>query len=252
MTDLTEYFSFQGQIFIGQRNADGTRQPARWVFDGSALSWALSVKTEDKRESWSGTRGLAARLKTERDMTIKVTLGQLNLSNLVNASDGSRVDIVSGTASGEAIGSVAAGDVWALKYSAVSAVVLTATGPVTLVLNTDYTYNADTGVIKFLTTKTGVTAAYSYAAHSVVTAFTGGNLAWYLLFDGMNTVVGAEGKVVGEVYNISWDPASEITWINEAFGDLPLSGKAMLDPYRQGDAQYGGYARVKYIDPTPV
>lgn len=252
MADLTEYFSFQGQISIGERNPDGTRKPAQWVFDASAMSWAMAVTTEDKRESWSGTRGLAARLKTGRDMTVNLTLAQLNTANSVKAMDGSRVDIVSGSASGEVIGDVVAGDVWALKYSAVSSVVLTATGPTTLLEGTDYTLNADTGVIKFLTAKTGVTGAYSYAAHSVVTAFSGGNKAWYLLFDGMNTVVGAEGKVLGEVYNLSLDPASEIAWINESFGEMALTGAALLDPYRQGDPQYGGYARVKYIDPTPA
>lgn len=251
MPELTEYFSFQGQISIGLRNADGTRQPAQWVFDASAMSWALSVTAEEKRESWSGSRGLGARLKTARDMTVNLTLAQLNLANSSKALDGTRVDIASGSASGEVIGDVVAGDVWALKYSAVSSVVLTASGPVTLDVGTDYTVNPDTGVIKFLTTKAAVTGAYSYAAHSVVTAFTGGNQAWYLLFDGLNTVVGSEGKVVGEVYNLSLDPAAEVAWINDTFGELVLSGKALLDPYRQGDPQYGGYARVKYIDPTP-
>ena len=252
MADLTEYFSFQGQISIGERNPDGTRKPAQWVFDASAMSWALSVTAEEKRESWSGSRGLGARLKTARDMTVNLTLGQLNIANSVKALDGTRVDIVSGSVTGEVIGNVKAGDVWALKYSAVSAVVLSATGPVTLVAGTDYTLNADTGIIKFLSTQTAVTAAYSYAAHSVVTAFSGGNKAWYLLFDGLNTVVGAEGKVLGEVYNLSLDPAAEVAWINASFGELALTGKALLDPVRQGDAQYGGYARVKYIDPTPV
>lgn len=251
MADLTEYFSFQGKISIGERNADGTRKPAQWVFDASAMSWAQSVTVEEKREAWSGVRGLGATLKTARDMTINLTLAQLNIGNAVRAMDGSRVDITSGSATGEVIGNVVAGDVWALKYSAVSSLVLSKTPSGTLTLGTDYTVNVDTGMVYFLTTNAGVTAAYSYAAQSVVTAFTGGNKAWYLLFDGMNTVIGAEGKCIGEVYNIDLQPASEIAWINESFGELALTGRARLDPYRQPDAQYGPYARVKYIDPTP-
>lgn len=250
MSESTEYFSGQGRVYIGNRNSDGSRAPARWVFDASVLELEQSSESEDKKESWSGTRGLAATLKTGREMKVKLTLGQLNTDIAALAVDGKRVDIASGTATAEPIGAVTAGDVVALEYSAISALVLTDGTASALVLDTDYTANMDTGVITFLSTKAGVTAAYGYAAHSVVTAFNGENKDKYVLFDGMNTVDGAELKTVAEVHRVTFGPAATFGFIQESFGDLALEGRAKMDPVRQADPKFGPYARVKLITPA--
>lgn len=249
MTDQTEYFSMQGRVYLGERNPDGSRGPAKWVYDASTLSWEQSVEREEKRESHTGSRSLGATLKTSRDLNVTLTLGQINSDHVALATDGKRVDIATGTVTDEALGNVEAGDVHALEYSAVSTVALEDGTAVPLVVDVDYIVNEDSGFVRFLTTKTGVTASYSYAAHSVVTVLSGSNKAYYLLFDGLNTVDDTSLKCVGEVYNLDFDPSNELGFIHESFGEIQLTGRAKLDSFRQPDPKWGPYARVKLIAP---
>ncbi|CAM5383152.1 hypothetical protein RLIN73S_06113 [Rhodanobacter lindaniclasticus] len=80
--------------------------------------------------------------------------------------------------------------------------VLSGTAPAAPALDTDYTLNPSTAILTFLTACTGVKAAYSYAAHSLVTVFSNRSPNMYVLFDGENTVDGAVGLARGEVYKI--------------------------------------------------
>lgn len=248
----TEYFSMQGRVYIGKRNPDGSRAPARWVYDSSVLETKQSVTRDERQESWSGSRGVAATMNTKKSMTIGLTLGQLNSDIAAIALDGVRVDIAAGSATGEPIGNVVAGDVIALAFADVSALALvdgTTPTPVALVENTDYTLNAEVGVLTFLTAKTGVVATgYDYAAHSLVTAFSAANEDHYILFAGLNTVDGATMHCRGEIYNVTMDPAETFGLIQPTFGDLTLSGTAKLDPFRQQDPKWGPYGRLFLID----
>lgn len=248
MADFTEYFSMQGRVYLGLRNADGSRQPAKWVYDASTLSWAMSAETEDKFENYSGARGLAATLKTTREMTVNLTLGQLNTDLAAIAMDGVRVEIAAGAVVNETIGNVQPGNVVALEYALVSDLALVDGAAAALVEGTDFEVNLLTGVITFLSTKTGVKAsAYDYAAHSIVTALNGGSPDYYLMFDGENTVDGAVMKCLGQVHRVSFMPASEFGFIQDSFGEFELEGKAKIDPVRAADPKWGPFARVKLI-----
>lgn len=242
MPTNTEYFSFQGRVMLGIRNADGSRAPARWVYDASDLEWQMEADVDELEESHSGSRGLAATMKTKRTLNVNLNLRQLNTENAALAMDGQTVEVTTGTITGEAVGDVTPGSVIALDYGAVSSLVINAGGSA-LTLNTDYTVNTSTGVVTFLTAQTAVTADYSYAAQSIVVAFSGTSQDYYLIFDGINTVDGTSMKCRGEVHNVSFDP-SNFGFIQDSFGELSLSGKAKIDPVRQADPVWGGYARV--------
>ena len=246
--DKTEYFSMQGRVFIGIRNPDGSRMPARWVYDASVMETTQTKETEDKKESWSGERGLAATRATGRTMNLNITLGQLNTDNAALALEGARVEVTTGTVTGEIIGAVKAGDVWPLAYAAVSDLELEDSTSAALVLDTDYTVDEDLGLIFFLTTKAGVKGDYEYAAHSIVTAFNGPSKDYYVLFGGLNTVDGSSGRCRGEIYNVSLSPAETFGFIQDAFGELALTGKAKMDPFRRADPNWGPYGRLILID----
>lgn len=248
MADITEYFSFQGRVYIGPRNPDGTRGPAKWVYDASVLNWQMESETESKNESWSGIRGVAATLKTSQTMTVNLTLGQLNTDNAALATSGTRVEVAAGTVTNEVIGAVAIGDVVALDFAAVSDLALVDGTAAPLVEGTDYELSPKTGVLRFLSVKAGVKAStYDYAAHSIVTAMSKVSQDHYVLFDGINTVDGAEMACRGEVHRVSFGPASEMGFIQDAFGELELSGEAKIDPVRQADPKWGPFARVMLI-----
>lgn len=249
MSQTTEFFSMQGKVALGLLNSDGTRQPARWAYDASTLEWNLSADESEKTESSSGSRGLAATLKTKKSLEVKLTLNQINDDNAALAVNGTVVPVTTGTVSAEAIGDVKAGDMVALDFAKVSAVVLSGTAPAAPALDTDYVLNPATGVITFLTDCTGVECAYSYAAHSLVTVFSSKSPNMYVLFDGENTVDGAIGLARGEVYKIVFSPAATLGFIQDDFGSMELTGKARFDNTRAGNDRYGGYARLMLVDP---
>lgn len=249
MTTKTEYFAMQGRVALGLRNADGTRQPARWISDAGTLEWSFTTDKKKINESFAGSRGLAATLKGAKTMTVKVSMKQINDDNAALSVNGNVVAIASGTVSGESIGDVKAGDMVALDYAKVSSVVLSGTAPATPVVGTDYRINETTGVLTFLTDCTGVDGAYEYASHSLVTVFTSNSPDMYLLFDGENTVDGAELLARGEVYKVQFDPASTVGLIQDDFGNLELSGEALVDSTRVDNSEYGGYARLMLVSP---
>lgn len=249
MSQTTESFSMQGMVSIGPRNADGSRGPARWVANASSLEWGWTVETDEALESYSGARGVLDELDKSKKMTVKVTITQLNDNNAALAMGGNVVPITGGTVTDEDIGDVDVGDVVALDFAKVSALTLAGTAPAAPVLDTDYTLNADTGVMKFLTKCTGVKAStYTYAAFSVVTALTSGAKDYYVLFDGQNTVRGAVGLCRGEVNRVAFSPTDTLGLITDAFGNINLSGSAKIDPYRMNDPKYGGFARLILVD----
>jgi len=248
-----EYFSMQGRVALGLRNADGSRGPARWVYDSSALEWNFSQDQDEQNESWSGARGLAATLTTKESLSVKLTLQQLNDDNAALASAGTVVQVTTGTVTAEPLPIGKVGDMIALEYAKVSDVELTggAGGTTPLVEDTDYTLNAATGVITYLTAQaTAPHAAYTYAAHSIITALSQRSQEFWVLFDGENTVDGATGLCRGEVHRISFPPASTLALINSSFATLELTGKARVDPVRINNSRYGGYARLMLIDAT--
>lgn len=249
-----EYFSMQGKVFIGKRNPDGSREPARWMYDASTLEMTQTKEKDTINESWSGERGEAASRTTARTFEVSLTLRQLLTDTLALAQDGVRVEAAAGTVTAEALGDVAPGDVIALDYAAISDLELedgTTPTPVALVEDTDYTYDPDLGVITFLTAKTGVSAAYEYAAHSLVTLGNALSQDYYVLFAGLNTVDGSSARCRGEIHKINFDPSGAFGFIQDAFGELQLSGSAKMDPVRRADPRWGPYARVFLVEPTP-
>lgn len=250
MADITEYFSGQGRVMIGPRHADGSRGPARWIYDASQLEMKMSAEVEEKNESWSGARGLAATMASKKTLDVDLTLGQLNTDIVALATSGQRTEVSGGSVTDEVIGDVKPGEVFALDHVLVSALVIK-DGSGNLTANTDYTVNTATGIVTFLTAKTGVKADYSYKAYSVATLLDGASKDWYVLFDGLNTVDGAQLKVRAEIHRVSFAPAQSMGLIQESFNDLQMTGKAKIDPVRQGDAKWGGFARVILVDGTP-
>ena len=247
----TESFSMQGLVGIGLRNPDGSRMPARWVYDASSLEWDYTVETDKQNEHYSGARGLEDELDKSKDMSVKLTLGQISDKNAALALAGSVEAVTGATVTDETIGDVEPGDMWGLEFAQVSSLALVDGTAQPLVLDTDYTLNATSGVLKFLTAKTGVKAStYSYASFSIVTALTANAQDMYVLFDGMNTVRGKTTKCRGEVNRIAFSPTDSLALINDSFGSINLTGSAKVDAFRINDPKYGGYARLMLLDPA--
>ena len=245
----TESFSMQGLVGIGLRNPDGSRMPARWVYDASTLEWDFTVETDKQNEHYSGSRGLEDELDKSKDMSVKLTLAQISDKNAALALAGSVESVTGSTVTDETIGDVEVGDMWGLEFAQVSDVALVDGTAQPLVLDTDYTLSPTTGVLKFLTVKAGVKAStYTYGSFSIVTALTANSQDMYVLFDGQNTVRGKTTKCRGEVNRIAFSPTDSLALINDSFGALNLTGSAKVDAFRINDPKYGGYARLMLLD----
>ena len=248
---IAEYFSMQGRVYRGIRNPDGSRQPATYCYDASTLEVKQTKEREEKYESNTGGRTLAATLPTKRSMTYSLVLGQLNNDIAAIAADGVVVDITSGTVTNEAIGDVKAGDVFALAFGGVSDLALVDSAAAALVEDTDYTVDEDLGFLQFLTTKTGVKAStYDYAAQSPVTMGTATNEDHYYIFVGLNTTDGATTRCRGELYNCTTNPAETLGFIQSSFGEFSISGDCKMDPVRQLDPNFGPFGRLLLFQPT--
>lgn len=247
---ITEYFSFQGRVYRGVRNPNGSRAPAQWCYDASTLEVKQTKEREEKYESNTGGRTLAATLPTKRTMSYTLTLGQLNNDIAAMAADGVVASVASGSFANAAIGTVKPGDVFALDFVGLSSVALEDGAAAALVVDTDYTLDADLGVLTFLTAKTGVTADGDYAAHSPVTMGNAANQDHYYLFIGMNTVDGATTRCRGELYNCTSNPAETLGLIQSGFGEFQISGDCKMDPVRQPDAKFGPFGRLIFAQPA--
>ena len=89
----TQYFSGQGQLFIGPV---GGYDPAvgvgfRWMGDVSQLAITPEEEATDVKESWSGQRSVVRRNVTERRMGVAITMRDFSPDNIALLVSGSRV-----------------------------------------------------------------------------------------------------------------------------------------------------------------
>lgn len=247
-----EVFSFQGKVALGIRNSDGSRQAARWAGNASVCELDMTEDQDEQVDSFTGTRGVYGTLPTKKTLKVKLTLTEVNDDNTAIGLGGQKVSVDAGTVTGEPLPVGKVGDMFALDFAKVSSVDITggAGGTTPLVLDTDYTLDADLGVGTYLTAQTVAPSVdYDYAAHSIVAALTGTRPEFYVLYSGFNTVDGTNAKARGEVYRVTFPPASTLALISSSFGTLELEGTAKVDPVRQPDPKFGSYARMVLVDP---
>ncbi|MBS0212309.1 MAG: hypothetical protein JSR26_03895 [Proteobacteria bacterium] len=242
-------FSFQGKIYIADRQNDGSCGPLRWAFNVPALQLKLSATTKEHKESFSGLRLTDARLITEQKCEVTMDLEDFNKDNLAMALYGAASAVVAGTVTGEALPTVVAGDIVKLAHVGTSALVVTdsAGTPATLVAGTDYSIeSAAGGLVKFLNLGSYVqpfNAAYSYGAASNVAMFAQQPVNKYLVGDLINTVDGSRVSV--RLYQVRFDPMAQLDVIGDDFNKMQLAGSCLADLVNGQDASLGYFGRIE-------
>jgi hypothetical protein len=222
----------------------------RWVGDASVLQVALSTTTTDRQESYSGNRLTSVRLQTAKKADLTLTLSYFSAKNLALGLYGDASDVDTGTVTAESLpDNLTADDAVALDHRDVSDLVLTdsASGsPATLTEDTDYTLDADTGIVQILKVDSYTQpfqAAYSYAAAVNVPMFGSGVPERYLVLDGINTVDSNHVKL--RLYRCAFDPASQLDLISNDLGTLELKGSVLYDSLNAADSNFGGFGRIE-------
>lgn len=244
------YFSGQGKVFIASRATNGLPTAMRWVGNVPDLKITLETEKLEHKESSSGQRLTDLSLITGKKTSVEFTLEEFSSDNLALALYGTKSSITGSTVTGEILANpLAAGDYARLINGKVSSVVIkdSAATPATLVAGTDYEVtSSDHGTLKILNIGSYVQpfkADYSYGEQVNVGLFQAAAPDRWLRFEGLNTA-DALKPVLIELYKVSLDPLAELALISDELAKFPLSGAALYDDTKVGDAILGQFGRV--------
>lgn len=149
-----EYYSGQGVVLVGRRDAAGKPKGLRPV--GNVPNLAIQVQTSvlEHKESTTGQRGTDLRLTTETKCNMNFTLENFNSQNLADAMRGDYNAVAGATLTDQAGFLAYPGSVTALGKLNVSAVTIKmSTTALTLYTNDltpyDYKLNSEAGSVEF-------------------------------------------------------------------------------------------------------
>jgi hypothetical protein len=247
---MSTYASFQGRVYLGKRDANGSPQEVRSPGNVAALKLSLKTDVLEHFESQSGQRMLDHRMVKQKSATLNLTIEEFTKENLALALYGNHVVGTPGTVTDEPIGGSAPfiGDRYFLAHPKVADLIVTdsAATPATLIAGTHYTADPDFGALQFIDIS-GFTApfkaSYSYGVATEIGIFTQPLPERYLRLEGVNTAQG-NAKVLVELYRVAFDPLKEISFISEDYNKFELDGALLADASKPIDATLGQFGRI--------
>lgn len=245
----------QGAIYMGTYNPTGGLAASGYLTGvtkigcaNSEFSTSFSRSTKKIKETCSGSKNDFAEIETEKSAEVTLTMIDVDKKTLSAALSGTLTSVTGSTVSGETFPTVAVGDTVSLKYTNVSALVITdsAGTPATLTLGTHYTLDsADHGIVSIVNIGAFVQpfkAAYTYAAHGNITAFTAASVERGLLYQGINTHDGQKYKLV--IPRISFGLDGALNWISNEESPVTLKGSMLYVPEYANDLVQGPFMRM--------
>lgn len=248
-----KYYSLQGKFSLAPRLANGKPGAIEWMGDSASGELSISGEDEKIKESWSGTKGTAALLPGEKEVSITLTLNEALASNLALALGGTVNALAAGTVTAETFPiDVEAGQTFQLDKADISSLVITdsAPTPATVAPSKYEIVDAKAGQVKFLDV-TGFTqpfkAAYSHGAATTVSMLTASASDKYLIFDGLNVVRGATDKMKFRLYRVQFKNTDKLELINGGQGQISLTGECLMDPVNVLDPLLGAFGRIELL-----
>lgn len=246
----------QGPIYMGVYNPTGGRNASGFLTgvtkigcSNSEFSTSFTRSTKQIKESCSGSKNTFAEIETEKSAEVTLTMNDVDKKMLAASLSGTLTAVTGSSVTNELFPTVlAVGETVSLKYPNVSAVVITdsAGTPATLTLGTHYTIeSADHGLIGIVNLGTFVMplkAAYTYAAHGNITAFTAANVERGLLYQGINTYDGKFYKLV--IPRIAFGLDGALNWISSEESAVTLKGSMLYVPEYATDLTQGPFMRM--------
>lgn len=215
---------------------------------GNASKLELSVK-EDKQKlkdfskAGGGTYSSVSRID---EVTVQMTLNDLNKTNVSRAVFGTESAVASGTVADEAVIAYKGAIVPVAHPNPTAVVVKNSAGSTTYVAGTDYEVRAggiyimDTGTI---TEAQALKVSYSYAAYNKVEAMTQGAIVLELHFEGLNEA--NSGKpVILDIFRAQLSPTKALSLLGDKFADLEIEAEVLKDSTKNGIG-ISQYFRVK-------
>lgn len=245
------YFSGQGRVYIGARDAAGNPLGLSYVGNVPELKVSLSVETLEHMESTSGQRLTDLQLIKTKKGEFACTLEELIAVNLGLALYGTTIEQTSGTVTSEVLPNpVTAGSLYLLAKQNVSSVVVkdASATPKTLPA-AQYGLNAKHGSLVINDTTTGgpfvepFKVDYAYGAAKSTALFTQPLPERWVRFEGLNTADGNR-EVVIDLYRVAINPAKELSIITEELLKFELSGQVLADMSKPVGGDLGQFGRL--------
>lgn len=145
------YYRGQGKVWIATRDSTGRTSGFTEVGDAEALTINQAETFDDVYESQSGARAKVVHSSIQLDVNFEMTILNFSGDNLKRALLGSNAAVAGASITNEAHKAYKGAAIFT-KYPGISAVTVTnVAGSTTYVSGTDYTVDATTGRIDFLT-----------------------------------------------------------------------------------------------------
>lgn len=256
------YLSGQGKCYEASRNAAGAALAFRFMGNVPAFELALNVDSLEHKESTSGQRLVDLRLITGKKVDLTMNVQEFTPENLALLVFGTVRSSSSGSVTNELIGggsvAIAAGETYALANANISALAITdsAGTPLTLAPGTDYVANLPYGLVTFVNIPgtQPYKAAYTKPAsgQKSVDMFTSGAPIRWLRFLAVNTAQqnadGSYKRFVLDLYNVQFDPATGLAFIQDTVADMNMKGSVLVDTTRSATAAGGQIGQLIFID----
>jgi len=236
----SKYFSGQGPLYIGSRDANGKSTGLTFVGDIESAELSANVETEEVIENVTGTAGVGSSFQKSVDYSLAIVMRSIKAAHLKEALQAGLTAKTGASVTDEAHNGYHDKFI-PLLHNKVSAVVVTNdTGVTTYVADTDYVLGADRGMIEILSTGSitdgqALLIDYTYAQQDHLSAAPA-NTEKYLVFAGINRADNNK-QTRCEMYKVKLDP-SALGLIQDTHATLTLNGKLLLDSLRPAGDQF--------------
>lgn len=112
-----------------------------------------------------------------------------------------------------------------------------------LVLDTDYTLDAVTGLVKFLTAVGQAQFDYSHTDMAMISLLSAGTLERWVKFNGFNTQNGNKKELI-DLYRVRFAPTNAFSLLPDDLGVLTLAGKILADTNKPVDGALGRFGSI--------
>ena len=259
-------FSFQGRIELAERRPDGRPGAFIWVGDQSSCELTLNTENADRTETYSGQRLQSARMRTGTTVEGNIVLRYFTPDNVKLGLYATEQTVVGASVTGEVISGTGVGALgvgkrfgvskpWGItaltvKDSATPTPATLLTGQVDPANDEYVLESANTGIIRLLKAGTPAFTAplkadYTHVGFKNMPLFTADPPERWLRLNGINTVTGE--RLVTELYKVQFNPFASLPFINDEFGELPLSFTALFDSDKADDPSLGGFGRIQLL-----
>jgi len=244
MTD-TVYYPYLG---VGKLYARIAGAAAGLMDIGDVSKLDLAVKEDKKKQMDSSKIGGGVRVTASRitEVTLGMTLNDLNKTNVARAVFGSEAAVAGATVADEAVTAYKSALAPLAHINPTAVTVTNDAATTTYAAGTDYEvrpggiYILSTGAI---TDGQALKVDYTHAAYDKVEAMTTGAITLELHFEGLNEANSGKPVIV-DIYRAQLSPTKALSLLGDKFADLAVDAEVLIDSSKVGEG-ISKYFRVK-------